>query len=374
MRTFRFFPLIILLTFALGFAQPAYAAPPSVPGLNDEVCFGGTQTVREGSEVNGSLVSFGCVVVVEDGAVVNGDVVAFGGSVDINGEITSDLVAMGAAVTLDENALILGDLVAPGSSIFRQGGSEVEGQTITESGTDGINIPDIPAIPDIPDITIVPPAQPQSFFERNANIAVQQITNVLLRLFQTFAFSALAVLLVIFIPRHTERVADAIVAQPIITGGIGFLTVIIAPIILVVLTILTFLILSIPAAFGALLLVIGGTFGWIAMGFEVGQRLEDAMNQNWSPPIQAGVGTFFLTLGVAAIGIFWWPFGAVAFIFVSSIGLGAVIMTRLGTREYLGPAPVAVTEDVDPEPDPEPEAKPKPKPKRRTTRKKAEKK
>ena len=373
MKTFRLLILIIVITLTFGIAQPTFAAPPTLPVLQDEVCFGGNETIREGSEVNGSLVAFGCMVTVEEGAIINGDVVAFGGTVDINGEITGELVAMGAAVTLDENALILGDLIAPGSSIFRQDGSEVEGQTITESGTDAIDIPDVPGIPDvpnIPDITIVPPAPPQSFFERSASFAFQQVTTALLRLFQTFAFSALAVLLVIFIPRHTERVAEAMVSQPIISGGIGFLTAIVAPIILAVLTLITLLILSPVTAFAFLVLGLAAVFGWIAVGFEVGQRLEDALNQNWAPPLQAGIGTLLLTLGVAAISIIP-PFGVLAFIFVGSLGLGAVVMTRFGTRQYLGPAPVAVVEDVVPDNDPEPEETPKPK--RRAPRKKKDK-
>ena len=227
MKTFRLLILILLITFSLGLAQPAHAAPPEIPFLEDDVCFGGTRTLSEGSELNGSLVSFGCNIIVETGATINGDLVAFGGNVKLDGEVTGELVAMGVSVTLNENALILGDLIAPGSSIFRQEGSEIGGQVITESGTTAIEIPDLPSIPEVPsapEIPSIPDFQPESYFERTTRNAIQGITSAMLRLFQTFALSALAILLVIFVPTQTERVADAMVAQPVATGVIGFLT------------------------------------------------------------------------------------------------------------------------------------------------------
>ena len=106
--------------------------------------------------------------------------------------------------------------------------------------------------------------------------------------------------------------------------------------------------------FGFLVLGLALVFGWLAAGFEIGRRLADAFGQALGVPVQAGIGTFVLTLGVSAIGIVG-PLGVLSVVLVCSLGLGAVIMTRFGTREYSGPGGVAVVED----PEPELEAKPK---------------
>ena len=362
MKTLRLLLFMLLMGLVLGMAQPAVAAPPGFPDLDDEVCFGGSRTIRDGMELNGSLVSFGCSIVVEDGAAVNGDVIVFGGTISIDGEVTGELVAMGAAVSLNENALVLGDLIAPGSSIFREDGSEVAGQVITDSGPVRIDIPDIP---NIPDITIAPQPQPQSFFERSANVAIQQVTSALLRLFQTFAFSALAVLLIIFIPRHTERIADAVIAQPVVAGGVGLLTAILAPITLVLLTLLTVFLLTPVTAFGALVLGLALIFGWIAIGLDVGRRLAEGLGQSWAPPLQAGIGTFILTLAIAAMGILP-PIGFLGGIIVGSLGLGGVILTRFGTREYLGHITIPQTAESEKEANSEAQPKPKPRSQRKT--------
>ena len=104
---------------------------------------------------------------------------------------------------------------------------------------------------------------------------------------------------------------------------------------------LFFLVLTIclsPLAFlGGLVLVVAYTFGWIAIGLEVGQRLAAAFRQDWSLAVSAGVGTLVLT--IVTYGIDFLPcIGWIAPAAVYCLGLGAVLLTRFGGQEYLGTA------------------------------------
>ncbi len=91
-------------------------------------------------------------------------------------------------------------------------------------------------------------------------------------------------------------------------------------------------------------------FGWIAIGYEVGQRFTKAIHQNWHPAFSAGLGTFALTLvakiltGIPVLNCVGWlvPF------LLSMAALGAVLMTRFGTQTVLAPANQAVVVPTKP--------------------------
>ena len=93
---------------------------------------------------------------------------------------------------------------------------------------------------------------------------------------------------------HADRVAHAIIAQPLTAGGLGLLTVIVAPVAIIV-SIVTLILIPL-APIIVIALVVAGVFGWIAIGYEVGQRFTRAIHQNWHPAFSAGLGTFALTL------------------------------------------------------------------------------
>jgi hypothetical protein len=155
-------------------------------------------------------------------------------------------------------------------------------------------------------------------------------------------WAALAVLAVMFLPRQVERTAQAAIASPIIAGGVGLLTAVVAPILMVVLAIT---ILLIPVSLlVALLLVIAWAFGLVSLGYEVGRRLAEALNQTWAPAAAAGIGTFVLMFIVDGVSTAFRTAGYVIpgiaclnwilpFL-VGIIGLGAVLLTRFGTAAY----------------------------------------
>jgi hypothetical protein len=88
-----------------------------------------------------------------------------------------------------------------------------------------------------------------------------------------------------------------------------------------------------------IVLVAAGVFGWIAIGYEVGQRFTKAIHQNWPPAFSAGLGTFALTLvakiltGIPVLNCIGWlvPF------LLSMAALGGVLLTRFGTQTALAP-------------------------------------
>jgi len=75
-------------------------------------------------------------------------------------------------------------------------------------------------------------------------------------------------------------------------------------------------------------------FGWIALGWLVGKRLLAAIKAKSVAPVwEASLGVFLITLlgAIPCVGWLVWVVGG-------AFGLGAVVVTRLGTRPYNGAA------------------------------------
>ncbi|HZD55797.1 MAG TPA: hypothetical protein VE136_03685, partial [Anaerolineales bacterium] len=237
--------LALLLVVFISLAVPGTAL---AKGLNDDkVVAGGTFTLRSGETLDGSLVVFGGAVTLEAGSQVNRDVVLLGGTVNLNGNVDGNVVGIGGVVTLGKSAVVGGDLTTVAATLNREEGARIEGQIIT-GFRPSINFPPVGGvyIPEVPNVGFrFPP-----FF------------NVIWFLFRTFLWSALAVLLVMFLPTQTERAANAIVRQPVLSGGIGLLTAIVAPLLLIGIAIT---IILIPVSLvGALVLAVAWFFGRIA--------------------------------------------------------------------------------------------------------------
>lgn len=310
--------LIIFLSLILALMWPATAYAKE--SFDDKVVFGGTYTLLEGESLDGSLVIFGGAATLEPGSTAKGDVVLIGGTVDIAGEVSGNVVGIGGVVRLKEQAVIHGDLMTLGATLNREEGARVDGQIISGS--------DAPFNLDIPGDNGINVVKPPKVEVKTSN----PILEMMWFFFRTFMYAALAVLLVIFFSKQTDRVARAAFAQPVITGGAGLLTAVLAPLALIAITIT---IILIPVTLVAVVLLVAAwLMGWVALGLEVGRRITKALNLNLAPAIAAGIGTFILVFvlggfskAIACIG--WLPQTLVGI-----WGLGAVLMTRFGTQEY----------------------------------------
>jgi hypothetical protein len=142
-----------------------------------------------------------------------------------------------------------------------------------------------------------------------------------------------------------ERVGDAIAAKPAVSGVMGALTLVAGGSILVAVAIT---IILIPfTLLGLLLLALGTLYGWIVLGLITGERIAHMLNQEWSGPVSAGLGTLLITLGANLIGIIpcigWLVVAAALF-----IGLGGVVLTRFGLQVY--PLPITTAPVQPPSP------------------------
>jgi len=292
--------------------------------------FGTNITIASDEPFDGDLVLFGGNVTVEKDAELNCDLVVIGGNILCDGSLNGDVVVVGGQIKLEETAVVSGDVVLVGGQIQRAEGAEINGDLINNAAPqidipNGRIPPSVPGVPDVPDVPNV--------------IGVPSIVNVDFNPFSEFGrvfatsllMAFLAMLTVLFFQERLDKVSQAVVAQPLMAGSIGLLSVIVA---------IALFLTVIPLV----ALVFAWLFGMVAIGKEVGERLSKAIQQDWAMVLNAGLGTFLLMFvvgSIQAVGDFSWIVGCFTWVIPAVIGLlavGSVVVTRFGAQTVQGPA------------------------------------
>jgi hypothetical protein len=339
----RLMQVLIALALVAIMATPAFAQGPR---NGDHVCLGGSTTVnatdpvnsvvlfgcgariQSGARVQRDLVSFGGDVTIEKDVLITGDVVVFGGNVDIAGQVGHRVTVFGGNLVLESTAVVQNDVNISGGLIDQKAGSIVEGRIVNgqpfSSGRVGIVPP-----------AVLPAAVGGGVLSAITGLVFGLIRNVVYAL----ALAALGALTVVFMPTQTHQVSDTAQKFGMESVGVGCLTTIVA---FTLGIFLIFTICGIPFGILVLLsLVVAWMFGWIALGRLAGERILAAIKVHEILPIVAVVvGVLVLTI-ISYVPVIGWLVG----FFLGLLGIGAVVLTRFGTRPYpmLTPAPVALT-------------------------------
>jgi hypothetical protein len=288
----------------VGMTPTVMAATRGVTGNNSD-CPGGHQGP-----------SFGNAVVVDTNEVECGTLTTFGGTVAVNGEVQGDIVAFGSNVVIA--GTVDGNVNLYGGNVIMQSGSHVHGDINLYGGhyTQGPNIQ----------------------LDGTVTDHTQHI-DWLLGTNGSFNFSfwsllvwvGLGLLITSLLPEHVMIVRTTVVSKTRRSLVLGLLTIPLVPPVLVV---LVALVLSIPLAIiVGLGLVAAWGLGTVAIGWLVGNYIlgKVAPHHNTRPK-QIVVGLTVLVLAGSLPYVGW-----LISIGVGLLGLGAVFLSRFGTRLYSQP-------------------------------------
>ncbi len=323
--------LLIALVLITALALPGTAlAAGAADRPHDEFVFGNTYTLHSGDTLDGNLFVFGGIATLESGSTVTGSVMVMGGTLSISGKVDGDVQVMGGYIKLTSSAVVNGDVSSLGGYLDQDSGATILGTVSTEEQVGAWDFGDIRQWDTFP----------MRQFQTFPNLdAFGILWDGFFYILTVFVMAFLAMAIVMFWPQHTARVAHAIVAQPLMTGGLGLLTILVVPAVLILLTIT--IILSPVALVGFIVLVVLCVFGWIALGLEIGQRMAAMFKTEWHPAVAAGLGTFALTFLVGGVYTVFNQFccciGWIGLIVVGCLGLGSAMLTGFGTVDYPGP-------------------------------------
>ncbi|NIM95659.1 MAG: hypothetical protein GTO18_18320 [Anaerolineales bacterium] len=322
--------LSIVILLVLAFPMTAFAG-----GVYEgRVVFGSTFTLESGEILDGDLLIFGGNAILETDSLVDGDVAVLGGNVNASGSISGDVLVLGGDVNLQSGSVVEGDVLTFGGNVTKNPNAIVEGEIFSETS---FYVPF-----DFRGPRIRPIIPGMGFWAASTTARVAGV------FFQAIVLAALAMLVVLFWEKQTRQVAETAIDQPVMSGGLGILAMILVWPIAFVLVLTCCLI---PLAFvGLIVFAAAVIFGLIALGYEIGYRLAQSFKWRLSPSVEAGIGSLLLGLVVGAIGLI--PcVGWLALFFAASLGLGSVILTRFGSQPYVYVSASARSEIVEAEPE-----------------------
>ncbi|MCJ7695792.1 MAG: polymer-forming cytoskeletal protein [Anaerolineaceae bacterium] len=306
--------VIVVVFIALALPTSAHAMQ-----LSDRIVFGESYILGSNETLEGNLLLMGGIATLETSSIVSGDVTILGGVLEADGTIQGDLTVLGGTVTLKDHAILEGNLNAQAGYVSQSENAIIEGkfsETLERFPLNFLN----------------KASSPLSGLKTNTwSTGLDLVWNIAKFLIQALVLSALSILMVLLMPKPVDTVINAMVTKPWSSVGYGFLTGFALPLIALILAVT---ILLAPISFLALVgFVLSILFGWLIVGFEIGNRLQIMFKAKWHPALSAGLGTLLLTLlakGVSLIPCIGWilPF------IVAVIGLGAVIVTIWGSKPY----------------------------------------
>ncbi len=318
-----------------------------------------TDSYRLTGETDGDLVVIASSIVLEPGSRVSGDASLIGGTISVQGTIDGDLSAIGEKLTLETGASVDGDaaLMIEESSLAGSIGGDllVHGDSValaSDVSVGGSFTPCAPTVDNSANITLTA-CNDEGTIEpfaslialRNPQVAIAGVINPLMMLAVAAIGSVLlvgttAVAVVVF-PHQISRIEEALRTRPRSLGGVGLATYALA----IGITVGVIIALAIVPPLGLLLipvyLIIGlALFGLMAAGLVtlaliVGEWILRRTSTTPTPPLIAAlVGSVALSAVISTILLlpFGWLFDALAIGALNSVGLGAALSTRLGTR------------------------------------------
>ena len=311
---------IVLVVTLLVLPQPVFAQ--SDDG-DTKVILGGSYVLENGQTLDRDLAIFGGQGTLEEGSEINGDILIAGGTLTVDGEVNGNIVATGGTVYIKKNAEINGDIILAAATLEVDDAAAISGNIVKSGENLDFDISPADFIPNIE----IPSTGISNIFSAGTNFVFNMVWDFL----KILALAGLAALVVLLLQKPTERIAESLVLQPAVSGGLGLLTFIVAVPLIILLSIT---IILIPVALIAVLAwILAILYGWIAVSLEIGKRIANLLKQDWAAPISGGIGALVLTLVVSLLD--WIPcIGWVFWIVPASFGLGAVLASRFGTLVY----------------------------------------
>jgi hypothetical protein len=292
--------------------------------------------VKSGGE---DIVKFGKDVVVGKDETVDGSVVVICGNLEVKGTVNEDAVSICGNVKVDSTGVIEGSAVSVGGDIKKENGATVRGQKTTVSFGPRIGL-----------FRFTPFAGGIYGF---AFIA---------RIIKIIFFLFIGIVVISIAPRNVTKVKDKLKQDFLKCALIGFVAeILIIPVFLL----LIITIIGIPLAILAEPLMVLATFvlGYTAVSYFIGEKLKERTSLKPGTPIMTLVVGILaveaILLAARVIGILGQPLAPISWILtflgwafwyvVVTVGFGAAILTRLGTRPkepFLFPVAASGTPDT----------------------------
>jgi len=306
----------------------------------------GIQRIEKVKVIGEDVVQFGDDVIIEAGEMVEGDVVAILGSIVIDGKVDGDVVSVGGGITVGSEGEIDGDAVSVGGQVTKEPGGIVRGETVSVGSGGGYPLG-----------LHRGPFFSGGIFSRGGRLFGFVMWTIFLVL--------LGLITVAIARRPVERVCELSRKEAFKMGLIGLL---VQVLIMPAMALLFVTVIGIPVAIFVipLLLALALLLGYVGVSLATGERIGNGHGR--SPYGSMTIGLLILQGlvilgaiiglpggGLGLVGTIIKVIGCAVIYVAGTVGLGAVIMSRFGTKD-MKPATTVEFQVAQPGPGQPPQA------------------
>jgi cytoskeletal protein CcmA (bactofilin family) len=323
----RLYITLFVTLLIVGSGKIALAQGPS-----DQVVVNGQYTLGSGKTHEGDLTIAAQDVQLKAESHVTGDVSIVSASATLDGEIDGDVSILASDVQLGKNLRINGDLSVCARNFVKDSAARITGDQSTGCNSLGELFSGMKGGRGNSPIRM----------PIRGNTSTNPVAQFFGAIISACVVAALAALLAVIFPNQIQRMTTTAMSTPMTTGIAGFLSMGVAVAVTaiyafsIVLT-LGVMCIALPlVGLGWLAFSIALLAGWIAISVPVGKILLHRMKIYPTPMIAAALGALVLTFFQGFLGMvpcIGWISNIVA-LALASVGLGAVLLTRFGTRPY----------------------------------------
>jgi hypothetical protein len=275
------------------------------------------------------IFKMGKDIVVEEDEEIDGDVVAMGGSIEVKGIVNGSAVAIGGDVDVFPTGVVEEDAVSVGGQVVKRGEAIVRGEKVS------IGFLRTPPFK-MPFGTMRFPMFHPFGFPAWAFVA---------RILKILFFIFLGIVVLAILPKNVDKIKDRVKHEFVKSGLVGLAAEIL---VLPIFILLIITIIGIPVALlvEPILIIVALILGYVGTCLFVGEKLGEQTS------LKPDTKIMMLVVGILAvelvplvartIGFFGDVFSPFAWIItiigwmigyvVITVGFGAAILTRLGTR------------------------------------------
>ncbi|MBZ0296651.1 MAG: polymer-forming cytoskeletal protein [Anaerolineae bacterium] len=343
---------IVLMIVLANFARQAAVSASLVDTEN--IIIQGDYDLNQ--SVTDDLVVVAERIMLQPDSLISGDAALVGGDILLNGAVGGDLTALaeslhlGPTTSINGNALLLVSDVTLDGQI--DGEVNLRGETVTigpeaRLGTE-VYVCAEEIIDQRADAVPLRPCQESALMDAMDSLHTLQNLGgrgaplaILLSFFSSLGLSGLAILSVAIFPRHVSHIEEAIRANATSVGTVGFMLILLLAglgftLLLVIAALPLLAIILLPVYLFVALVFLGMTLaGWVTVSLIIGDLLVARLGRTPLPPlVMAAFGSLAMVLGLHVLllnPITRWV-ALVILLILCSIGLGAALITRIGTR------------------------------------------
>ena len=314
----RVLPLGVMALLAVA-ALACASETPDVGGFT----LGRAYRLTSGDQLRGDQMVVAEQITLEAGSVIDGNATLTGSDIIFDGDVNGDVVVVAEHLVIGPEAQVTGDMTFCAKDLEQDPAARIDGDLKEECANSG---------------GVSASRLMESGWESWRASAFFRVGSGIIG---SLLFGALAALGAVLFPRSLVRMSESVHTSPAAAGGVGCLTMLVA----FGLTILygMSLLLVLPVVLlpfvliGWLIIGLLSLAGWMALAQPFGVLLFRLLRMDRQPRmIAAAMGGIALALMLRIMSVFWFTawIGLVATAALGSVGLGAVILTRVGTRPY----------------------------------------